>query len=129
MNDRDQKLIFEAYHQQLNEIGGGGFNPSGTPEDIGSETFDQDDEYGHVQDLIDAAIEERGHPVVGDDDGWDQLFNSIYETPDFEDQHSDILSELINKKRNELEVQQSEIQSALPGADMDMMGNAWNPYN
>ena len=43
MRDNEHNLIWESY-QQVNEIGGGGFNPSGRPEDIGTETYDNPDD-------------------------------------------------------------------------------------
>jgi len=128
MKDKDQKLIFEAY-QQLNEIGGGGSNPSGRPEDIGTETFDQDDEYEHVQNVIDQHLQDGAYPTT--DEGWDELFNSVWDDSDIREYHSDILSELLDRKRKEIEdsVRDAEIQSAQPGLDMDAAGNMWNPYS
>ena len=97
-------ITFKDYIiQQLNEFGGGGFNPSGRPEDIGTETPDDSDDYDHVQHLIDTAVEETGYPNVNDDEGWDELFNSIYELSDIDTgrRHDDILSELLDTARND----------------------------
>jgi len=135
MRDNDQKLIFEAY-QQLNEIGGGGFNPGApggwhpqdpsTPDDPDPESL-----YDDVQEVIDAAVEENGYPRAADDEGWDELFNAVWAEPGIEEHHGDILKELLDGKRKEIEtvVRQAEVQSAQAGMDMDAAGNMWNPYS
>ena len=135
MRDKDQKLIFEAY-QQLNEFGGGGFSGQGSPEQaqwLGTEPTDQDYDYELIQDLIDSEVEENGYPRANDDEGWDELFNSIYSLSEVDSErgHDGILGELLDNKRKEIEtaVREAEVQSAQAGMDMDAAGNTWNPYS
>lgn len=87
MKDEDQKLIFEAY-QQLNEIGGGGFNPSGRPEDYGSETFDGPDWFGTARELA-IELKEQGINYLTDDE--DRVSKGQIAVDTFIDRVKDIL--------------------------------------
>jgi len=103
MNSKQHKtendLISEAYNQVLNEgaFGGPGGNPD--KEGWGVETSDQDEEYEYVRGIINNHMQQTGYPST--DEGWDELFNSVYDDPDVREHHSDILSELINQMRQE----------------------------
>ena len=44
-------------------------------------------------------MQQTGYPET--DEGWDDLFNSVYDDPDIREHHSDILSELIDQMRQE----------------------------